>query len=107
MALVVDSALHYFLPTNGSPFIYCAVPFYVPRPWRHIVLRFGSQVCFEGYLYAHELYKELLTEVGMLIVRLTVGLQLPPLTYYFVIKPWPCLENKSLNGSSLKKNALS
>lgn len=99
MALVVDSQRYYFRPTIGSPFIYCAVGFYVPRPWFHVVVRFGSQVCYAGYLYGYELYREIHTEVGLLIVRVVIGLELPPMTYYFVIKPWPCLQNKSFDGS--------
>lgn len=96
MTLVIDSARHYFQPTVGSPFIHCAVPFYFPKPWRQVVVRFGSQVCYIGYLYGHEFYKEVQTEVGLLIVRVVVGLQLPPITYFFIIKPWPCLKNKQV-----------
>ena len=43
MALVVDSSCYYFQSTDGSPFIYCTVPFYFPKPWRAILVRFGSQ----------------------------------------------------------------
>ena len=99
MALVVDSHRYFFQPTIGSPFIYCAVPFYVPRPWLHVVVRFGSQVCYAGYLYGYELYREIHTEVGLLIVRVVVNLGFPFMTYYFVIKPWPCIKNKSFDGS--------
>lgn len=96
MALVVDSSCYYFQPTVGSPFIYCAVPFYFPRPWRAVLVRFGSQECYRGYLYIHELYKEIRTEVGLLIIRAVIGLEWPPMTYFFVIKPWPCLQNKQV-----------
>jgi hypothetical protein len=106
MTLVVDSTSYSFLPSVGSPFIYCPVPCYYPKPWRHVVVRFGSQVCYRGYLYAFDLYKELRTEVGLLIVRAVIGLEWPPITYFFIIKPWPCLQNKSFDGSFLEKNAL-
>lgn len=94
MSLQVDSHRYYFRRTNGSPFIYCKVDFYVPRPWIHVAVRFGSQLCYHGYLYAYDLYKEIHTEVGLLIVRVVLQLSFPCIQYFFVVKPWPCLSSK-------------
>ena len=91
MSLQVASSTYYFRPTVGSPYIYCAVDFYVPRLWIFVAVRFGSQLCYSGYLYAFELYKEITTEVGLLIVRALLQPSFPCLRYFFVIKPWPCL----------------
>jgi len=92
MSLHVDSQRYCFRPTVGSPFVYSVVDFYVPRPWIHIAIRFGSCLCYSGYLYGHELYREITTEVGLLIIRVVFQLGIPPvMRYFFVIKPWPCL----------------
>tara|TARA_Y100000817_G_scaffold312391_1_gene306271 strand:- start:951 stop:1271 length:321 start_codon:yes stop_codon:yes gene_type:complete len=106
MSLQLGSEIYYFRPTVGSPFIYCAVDFYVPRPWIHLAIRFGSQLCYSGYLYAYELYKEITTEVGLLIVRVLLQVGLPCLRYFFVIKPWPCLKapRSSLNSPTKQVN---
>jgi len=91
MSLEVDSERYNFRPTIGSPFIHCIVDYYLPRPWIHLTVRFGTQLCYVGYLYAYELYKEIHTEVGLLIVRVVINIGLPCLRYFFVVKPWPCL----------------
>ena len=92
MSLHVDSARYYFRPTVGSPYVHCIVDFYVPRPWIFIAIRFGSCLCYSGYIYGYEMYREVTTEVGLLVIRVVFSIGFPPrLRYFFVLKPWPCL----------------
>lgn len=90
MALYINHCRMSFRYVPDSVNLYCVSTIIFFRPWVHLKLVFGNQVCYEGYLYFYETYKDISTEFGILKVQVLLSSLYPFITHHFILKPSIC-----------------
>ena len=96
MALYIDQRRYPFRFVPDSTNLYCVTTLVFYKPWLSLKLLFGNQICFRGYIYFFDTYRDIQTEFGILRIQVLLSTQYPFVTHHFILKPSVCIDKCSV-----------